>query len=194
MARPKEFDPDQALDAAMQCFWEHGFEATSMSVLTKRTGVQKASLYATFGDKQALFRKALARYQDASLERLRARLHDGATALDDIRGFFGDVVKHSTGDGAKRGCLCVNTAIELAPHDAEVADLCRRHTERVEQLFESALDKAIAAKELPRNFDSAATARFLVATLHGLSVAAKATPSTKRLKDILAVALSVLDH
>ena len=194
MARPKEFDPEQALDAAMQCFWEHGFEATSLSALTGRMGVQKASLYATFGDKHALFLKALERYQDASLERMRARLDGGPTALAGIRGFFRDVVAHSSGAGGRRGCLCVNTAIELAPHDAAVAEACRRHTERIERLLEEALERAVDGRELRRDFDCASTARFLVATLHGLSVAAKATPGAKRLKDILSVALSVLDR
>lgn len=192
MARPKEFVPEDALRAAMERFWERGFEATSLAELTECTGVQKTSLYATFGDKRSLFMQALARYQDDGYERLSARLDVEGSALDALRGFFGDVVKQASSESGHKGCLCVNTAIELAPHDEEIAELSRRYSLRIEQLFERTLARAVEQSELDSAFDTAATARFLVATLYGLSVVAKTSPSSKRLKDIVAVALSVI--
>src|SRR5262245_53912189 len=112
MARPKEFDPDQALRAAMQRFWERGFEATSLQDLTDCTGVQKTSLYATYGDKRELFLKALGQYQADSFERSRQRLEADGSPVAAIRAFMAEVVKSASSDqGCKRGCLFVNTAI-----------------------------------------------------------------------------------
>src|SRR5262245_35751076 len=99
MSRPKSFSPDSALDAAMQAFWEKGYGATSLTDLTERMGVQKASLYGTFGDKRALFLAALGRYQDQGYERLRAALERPGPVRALVRGLFEDVVKGQCSKG-----------------------------------------------------------------------------------------------
>ena len=92
MGRPKEFDPDVALSAAMERFWEGGFEATSLSDITASTGVQKASLYATYGDKRQLFLTALSRYQAEGLARLQATFAAHATARDAFEAVFAGII------------------------------------------------------------------------------------------------------
>ena len=124
MARPREFDVDEALQRALEVFWQQGFAATSMQDLVAAMGIQKASLYATFGDKHTLYTTALRRYQQETLDELTEHLAKAASPLAAITEFVDEVVEHTARDG-RRGCLCVNANTELAPHDAEVAELLR---------------------------------------------------------------------
>lgn len=193
MPRPKGFDVDQALERAMETFWEKGYEAASLDDLTRRMGIRKASLYGTFGDKKQLFLATLARYQDDWLAHLGETLDGNASPRAAIAGLFAEVVAYAGKRGGSRGCLCANTAVELAPHDADVAKAMRRHGERVEALMRRTLERGKAQGEFAKRLDSAAVARFLVNALNGLHVSAKTAPPKKKLQDVVAVTLSVLD-
>jgi TetR/AcrR family transcriptional repressor of nem operon len=170
MSRPKEFDPQQALEAAMQAFWEHGYEATSLQVLVERTGVQKASLYATFGDKRALFLKVLTHYQALGLARTISALEAGPSPLAALREHVRCLVQGSCSKKGPRGCLWIKSALERAPHDPEVAQLMQGHMRRVERAFREVLLRAQAAGELSANADVEAKARALYSALLGLHV------------------------
>ena len=191
MARPKEFDEERALTAALAVFWEKGYEATSVQDLTARMGIQKASLYNTFGDKHALFVRALTAYQGEICEWYRAALERPGS----VRQALADLLREMTGppETGCRGCLCVNSAVELAPHDPVIARLLRRHNETLEELFRRALERGRRSGELPATLDVGATARFLLSVIAGLSVARKAGTRPERLADIVRVALSVLE-
>lgn len=189
MARPKEFDPDVALLAAMEAFWERGFEATSLSDLTACTGVQKASLYATYGDKRAFFLAALDRYQALGFDESFGRLADAESPRAVLEEIFARAGRPKEG---RKGCLCVNTAIEMAPHDAEVRQRLEKHMQRAETAVTRALERSIDLGEVRASLDARATARFLVTSLYGLYVAAKIHPGAKRLDDAARLALSVL--
>ena len=129
MARPREFDETTALDAAMDCFWRDGYEATSVRDLAARMGITGASLYNAFGDKRSLFREVLQRYAERSTRERIARLESTLPPKQAVVAFLGEIVERSV-DGDRRGCLLVNTALEIAPHDpvlgAEVAGHLRR--------------------------------------------------------------------
>ena len=142
MGRPREFDIDEALRRAMDAFWAKGYEATSLADLTKAMGVQKASLYGTFGDKHKLFTAALTRYAHDGIERLRAELDRPEAPLDAVRGLFHTMVDNTVAPKGKRGCFCVNAAVELAPHDPAVGDIVREHVRGMEQVFAEALERA----------------------------------------------------
>src|SRR5271155_2001096 len=118
MARPREFDEEAVLDAAVQCFWEHGYEATSVRDLIEKTGITAASLYNAFGDKRALYQKALDRYVEDSIAD-RIRRCEALPPLRAIAVFFEEIVKRSIGDSDRKGCMLVNAALDMAPHDPE---------------------------------------------------------------------------
>ena len=117
VGRPREFDEEQALEAAMDVFWEKGFEATSMADLCAATGLHKGSLYQAFGDKHALFMQALKAYADREFHETAAVAFAHDSPLASIRAVVGTVCKEAL-EG--KGCLMINSLVELAPHDPEV--------------------------------------------------------------------------
>lgn len=118
MARPREFDEHAVLDAAVHRFWVHGYEATSVRELAQSMGITGASLYNAFGDKRSLFRKALAHYVAQSFGDRVSRF-EHLPPKDAITSFFQEIVERSISDKDRKGCLLVNSALEVAPHDPE---------------------------------------------------------------------------
>ena len=117
MARPREFDEDAVLDAAVQCFWKQGYEATSVRDLVAHTGITAASLYNAFGDKRSLYGRALDHYVEASIAD-RIRRCEALPPGRAIEVFFEEIVKRSLSDRDRKGCLLVNAALDVAPHDS----------------------------------------------------------------------------
>ena len=196
MPRPREFDETEALAAALELFWEKGYEATSLQDLTDRMGIRRGSLYHAFGDKHALFARALAIYQADLLHWYRQWLERPGTVREALQGLFSEVVDRASTEERprSRGCLCVNTAIELAPHDPAVARLIERHDRSAEDLFRRALERGRSAGEFSARLDPASTAQFLLNALAGLAVARKTDAEADRLRDIVRLTLSVLDQ
>jgi len=120
MARPREFDEATALEAAMACFWRRGYEATSMRELTASMGISGPSLYNAFGGKRAVFTAALERYFDQSPRARIKRLEALRPPKDAIRQFIEEIIQRSLSDPERRGCLLINSALEIAPHDREL--------------------------------------------------------------------------
>jgi len=193
MGRPRQFDVDQALSAALETFWKHGYEATSVADLTECMGLQKGSLYGTFGDKRQLYLAALARYQDLGLEQIAAELRSDDSPRAALSAFFAGVVARATSKDGLRGCLWVNTAVELAPHDGELARQLRRHIERIEALFQDVLQRGQARREFTAELDPRAGSRHLASLLLGLAVLAKIRPGRARLDDVVRAALGALN-
>lgn len=190
MSRTKEFRPEEALDAAMQLFWRKGYGATSMRDLLDGMGIGRGSFYDTFGDKHAVFMAALDRF-----EGVRTSWMDGAlegSGLDGIEEVFRRTVEGLVGFEPRRGCLLANTAVELAPHDPEVAGRISRYVRRTEEAFTGALVRAQGAGEIPADGDPKVLARFLVSNLHGLRVLARAGSDRRTLEDAARVALKAL--
>ena len=113
MARPREFDESAVLDAAVLCFWKQGYEATSVRDLVEHTGIAAASLYNAFGDKRALYEKALDHYVEDSIAD-RIRRCKSLPPLRAIEAFFEEIVKRSLDDRARKGCMLVNAALDVA--------------------------------------------------------------------------------
>src|ERR1700745_364388 len=118
MARPREFSEEAVLDAAVQCFWAHGYEATSVRDLIEKTGITGASLYNAFGDKRALYEKALDYYVEGSISDRIRRCQELAPRRA-IGAFFSEILKRSLGDRQHKGCMLVNAALDVAPHDPD---------------------------------------------------------------------------
>ena len=190
MPRAKEFRPEAALDAAMHLFWLKGYGATSMRDLLDGMGIGRGSFYDTFGDKHALFLAALDRFEAARVSWVDEALEGaGMQGIDEV---FRRSIESLTGFEPRRGCLLANTAVELAPHDPEVAERISRHVRRTEEAFAGALVRAGEAGEIPAESDPKVLARFLVGNLLGLRVLARAGADRRTLEDTVRVALQAL--
>src|SRR5690606_11330302 len=192
MVRVKEFDPAVALQRAMELFWEHGYEATSLAMLTERLGIGRASLYATFGDKNELYLKALRHYLATREPDPIELLSQPGPALPAVRALVEAYVDETLTDQRRRGCLVVNSATERVPHDPPVARLVESLWDTLEAALASALTRARAQGELAPDKDPRALARFLLVFLQGVRVLGRATPDPQRLRDAAAQALAHL--
>ncbi|GHI07915.1 TetR family transcriptional regulator [Streptomyces cellostaticus] len=194
MARTKEFDPDTALQSALELFWRRGYEATSMTDLVEHLGIGRASLYATFGNKHELYLKALDRYEQAGLTRIVHELSQPGPALPAARA----VVRRFAAEAADEhlrlnGCLVTNTAAELAPHDPAAARHVERNWDHIETALHSALVRAQAQGELPADRDPLTLARMLLVLMQGLRLVGKASSDPARVRDAAEQALALLD-
>src|ERR1700683_4304092 len=115
MARPREFNETAVLEAAIQCFWSQGYEATSVRDLAENMGITGASLYNAFGDKRSLYRRALNTYIDGNVSSRVSRVESSLAPREAIETFFSDLIDHATSDKERKGCLVVNSALEVAP-------------------------------------------------------------------------------
>lgn len=189
MARPKEFCPNAALERAMEAFWERGFEATSLSDLTERMGIQRASLYNAYGDKQQLFRAALAHYQCRHLEFVRQVLAHSPSPRTGIE----SLLKGTCEDcAARKGCLCVNSAVELAAHDPDTAEILRSHSAEIKRLLSSTVQAGQVAGEFGQSLDADHAAELLMVALFGLNVSTKAGSTRNELESAIELVLRAL--
>jgi TetR/AcrR family transcriptional repressor of nem operon len=131
VARPREFDIDEALDAAMEAFWRHGYEGTSLTDLMDAMGLQKGSVYKAFGSKHELFIQVLKRYLDKLADEMRSAMADASSPADSVRRFIDYVRTTGYEEDIRKGCLAVNAVVELAPHDDEVRGILENHQKRV---------------------------------------------------------------
>lgn len=192
MARPREFERDVVLDRAMQVFWSRGYEATSIRHLVERMGIQRGSLYDTFGAKRALFFAAIERYDRVVTAKLLAALDGTASGTEAIRGFFQLKVELALQPRRPRGCLVTNSAAELASRDRATTTRVGAVLTKIEAAFHRAVIRAQKAGEIDRARDARALARFLTSSAQGLSVMAKTMPERAVLEDIATVVLSAL--
>jgi TetR/AcrR family transcriptional repressor of nem operon len=192
MVRTKQFDKHRALDEAMALFWERGYHATSISDLVEHLGVNRQSLYDTFGGKDQLFLAALERYRTLQGGPVRQLLEREGPALEVLKEFFQKFVD-TVVDGASKGCFMANTITELAGRDEGVTKVCAANARQLETAFAGVLLRAQQAGEISER-PVLPLARFLASTLNGLAVTAKATPDRKTLEDIVGVALRSIEQ
>ncbi|MEU7062846.1 TetR family transcriptional regulator [Streptomyces sp. NPDC046161] len=194
MARTKEFDPDAALQSALELFWRRGYEATSMADLVEHLGIGRASVYATFGNKRELYLKALDRYNENRDPDLLAELSQPGPALPAVRTVVRRFAVDATSDDRRlKGCFVTNTAAELGAHDTAAARRVEASWGHVETLLHSALMRAQAQGELPADRDPRALARMLLVLMQGLRVVGKASDDPRRVRDAAEQALRLLD-
>jgi AcrR family transcriptional regulator len=188
VGRPRAFDIDKALDRALQVFWRKGYEGTSLSDLTKAMGINRPSLYAAFGNKEALFRKALDRYAEGPAAYTRKAV-DEPTARAVVERLLRGVVDLLTDPCTPQGCLAVQGA--LACGDA--ADAIRQEliSRRVagEAALRQRLERAIADGDLPADANPADLARYVTTVSQGMAVQAAGGASREELQRVVEMAL-----
>jgi TetR/AcrR family transcriptional repressor of nem operon len=184
--RPREFEPEQVLDTAMREFWARGYRATSVDDLVRATGVKPGSLYGAFpGGKHALLMGSLERYSKLVVPQKLGELEEPGASLAEVRAYFDGLVSDLLSPEGRQGCLLVNSAIENAAADPEVAAVVRGHHARLENCFTIALRTAQRRGEIPAAVDPVARAKGLVAASQGLMVIGKANPDEEVLRAIV---------
>jgi len=191
MGRTKQFDRQAALDDAMRVFWAKGFHGTSMQDLVDNLGVNRQSLYDTFGGKHELFEAALERYRSLQALPMRRALEQDGSVGDVLREFFQGLIAALINSEGK-GCFMVNSTTELASQDEVVFGTCSANARQLETVFTGLMVRAQQSGEIPAQRSPVQLARFLLSTMNGLSVTAKATRDPKFLNDVAEVALSAL--
>jgi AcrR family transcriptional regulator len=197
MARPRKFDEERALDAAMRVFWERGYEATSTQDLCDATGLGRSSIYNTFQSKRDLFGRALARYLDTMTAAQTAVLDDvERPAVDRVRALLAQVVESEAecqaGSGRALGCLGVNTVVELAARDHEAAAVLERDTTRRLAAFRAVMEAGRRDGSITASRDPEALARFLNAMVAGLRVSSQGGAGRADLEAIVETAVGAL--
>jgi TetR/AcrR family transcriptional regulator, transcriptional repressor for nem operon len=192
MARTKEFDPDAALQRALELFWERGYEATSMTDLVEHLGIGRASIYATFGSKHDLYVQALNRYLETRDPNLIELLSQPGPALPAVRTLVENYIEEAAQDHRRRGCMVVNAATELVPGDELVARFVESSWSTLEAALTSALTRARAQGEIGAESDPRALARFILVFLQGVRVTSKATMPPNWHRDAADQALAIL--
>jgi AcrR family transcriptional regulator len=190
MARPRSFDPDEALDLARDVFWEKGFQGTSLDDVTAATGLSKPSLYAAFGDKHALFLKVLDRYHAGIVAKAEQVINDGPSAREAIRRWLTGFVPLCSGIKGSRGCLSVNTSADGIFAHKDVRTRVEAFNRRLEELLRKRLraDRA----QFADGFDPAATAHTIMAVYLGLMVLAKDIPDATQVNATLTQTMKLL--
>ena len=193
MARQKEFQPNEVVDAAVQVFWEKGYEATSIQDLVDAMGINRGSIYATFGDKAGLFDAVLDRYSDASPVRTLLANADSDNPRHVIEKLFDGLVAQAVMADGRRGCLLTNTLTEMCSRDDKLAKKLGSRLLQVENTLTALITRGQQSGDIAAVREPHAMARFLVSTLQGFQAVAKLRPGEATLRDIADVALSTLD-
>ena len=190
MARPRSFNPEEALDLARDVFWRKGFQGTSLDDITAATGLAKPSLYAAFGDKNALFLKVLVRYHERIVANAERILNEGPSARDTIERWLTGFVPFCSGVRGSRGCLSINTAADGASDQKEVRKSVARFNRKLEELLKNRLraDRA----QFSDGFDPDSAADTIMAIYSGLMVLAKDAPDAARVRATLNQAMKLL--
>lgn len=172
--RPRAYDPDEALEAALEVFWTKGFAATSLHDLRHATGMNRPSLYAAFGDKKAIYRRVLQRFRDRMWATVSPVLRDAPDIEAGLTGYYLAMLQHYfSGDTGARGCLAFSTAAVEAAGDPDVrADLGRILAE-TDEMFTRWFERAIRDGELPKTVDASQLAWLATAVQHSLSLRAR---------------------
>ena len=170
MNRARTFDPSTALGQVVELFSSKGYSETSMEDIVQTTGVSRYGLYGTFGNKRELFEQALEQYAEGMGKRSFLRLLEPGASLDHIRTIFTERVADMCGDGERKGCLFIHTAMELAPQDEELRGVLQRFMKRMIKAFAIGLDSAKGRGEISEDVDVDSAGELLTSTMFGLVV------------------------
>jgi len=189
--RPREFDEKQALEAAMDVFWRKGYEGSSCEDLLSAMGLNSGSMYAAFGDKQALYDRAFDLYCDTVFCKGLEILDGPGTPLENVRALVRGMGDHMS-SGDCKGCFVGNTLIEFGANNKGVAEMARLAMKRFQDAVEKKLKEARKLGELSGDLHPTELAAFVINTAQGLNVMAKAGADEKTIRGVVKTTLSLL--
>ncbi|WKN43532.1 TetR/AcrR family transcriptional regulator [Tunicatimonas pelagia] len=193
MARPRNFNENQVLDRAIDVFWEKGYHATSYEDLVNRMGINRASMYNTFGDKHQLYIQALQRYREKSRQQFDRWRESESSIQETIQMILNEAVHECVSDSQRKGCMVVNSATELGPSNTEIAEIIRENQQQVESVLSELFTRAQQRGEIAADLKPEALARFYFNTFSGLRVMGRANPDATVYRDVVDVALRVIE-
>jgi len=193
MARTKEFKEDQVLDKAIEIFWHKGYNGTSAQDLVMHLGLSRSSLYDTFGDKQKLFAQSLRRYQKNAQDQIIELFDKSENIKETLHDIFKQAVVESLDDRITKGCFMVNSSIELAMHDEEIAKIVKSNSQKMEEVFTNAVQKGQDLDQISKSNEAKVLARFIFNNYSGIRVLARTGERDKQVyNDIIKALFSVL--
>jgi len=192
MARTKVFDEQEVLNKAMNLFWQKGYNATSAQDLVDTLGISRSSLYDTFGDKHSLFVKALKKYREERIDPVLKALDTTEDVEGYIKMFFEFIKTEALYETSSLGCFMVNSAVELAPVDSEVAAIANGIMHDTEDALCKAIEKGQATGVFTTQYPARSLAKFVFNAVNGLRVTVKFDTNKKMFDDIINVSLSAL--
>ena len=187
--RPLAYDPDTALEAAMQVFWLHGYEATSLQDLLRAMGLSKSSFYQAFGSKKELFLRCVNRYCDKLAELLRGQLAAAAGGLDFIEQRLLDAAAEAQCRKLRRGCMLMSTANELAQKDLSIAGRVDSGFAGLREIFAEAVRRGQTEGTITTEQTTDSLADFLICNIGGIKTLVKGGADEARVREIVAVIL-----
>ncbi|MDT0605909.1 TetR/AcrR family transcriptional regulator [Croceitalea rosinachiae] len=193
MPRTKQFDEKEVLNKAMELFWQKGFHATSMQDLVSHLGINRASLYDTFGGKDALFESAFSLYRETNGDIIQHLFETERSVKEGFRKLFQKAIDESMQDDCKKGCFVVNTTTELIPGDEKIQKILLENKIKTENLFTAFVQKGIRNGEIKTNKNADEIGLMLFALFNGIRVLAKVDADPEKLYSIMNSGLSVLD-
>ncbi len=193
VGRPREFDTEQALHAAMRQFWRQGYTATSLQDLLNAMQISKSSFYQTFDCKHTLFQRCIEHYRSTLENGMLTHLQQSPSARQFVEATF-----HAVGDSQQKtdeqfGCLIMNTASEFAQSDPVIAALVQKGTQKMRAVFLLAVKRAQTEGDISGDKDPDALASYLISSMGGLRNMAKAGADQKTLREITKITLSTLN-
>jgi TetR/AcrR family transcriptional repressor of nem operon len=192
MARPREFDPQDVLQTAIQLFWEKGYYEGSVDEVVKRSGVAKYGIYGTFGTKRELFMKALTQFAADRHRDIQRPIRQPDASLPEIRSFFRDAPKLMTPENDPHGCLICNTGVELGMKDPEIRDFVMEFFRDTAKVLKRCLARAVEKGELDSSSDITELATYLATEFRAALMLAASGYSRRDIKRHLNVAVRML--
>jgi len=193
MPRTKQFSQDDVLKKAMLLFWKNGYHATSIQQLVNHLGINRASLYDTFGGKRALFLSAFQLYVQSNTSGFGDFLNSQADVKKGLRLLFQAALHESVSDPDKKGCFVVNTTTELVPGDTEIKIILDRNKQKFEKMFFNYLQKGVESGQLPAGKDYQSLAKLFFTMYNGMNVVGKLGHQKDEMQKSIDLVLSLLD-
>lgn len=194
MSRPREFDEIEVLEAALRCFWERGYDATSIRDLASEMKITPASLYNAFGDKRSLYARVLDYYVEHSFSERAGRLEKLLPPREAIVTFFCEIIETSLRDPGRRGCLVVNSATGVGPRDPMFQRVAADVLVRIEAFFRRCLAAGQNERAITTSQSAEDLARFLLGVLLGIRVLARIRPERELLDGLITPVFALLDN
>ncbi|MEM9362453.1 MAG: TetR/AcrR family transcriptional regulator [Bacteroidota bacterium] len=193
MPRTKQFDEKEVLNKAVELFWKKGFHATSMQDLVSHLGINRASLYDTFGGKEELFKKAFQEYRNSSSDTVKRLLTGESSVKVGFEKLFDFAIQETVNDESRKGCFVVNTTTELIPGDESIQSILCENLENGAEMFASVIQDGIDRGEIDGSKNAKDIGLMLFTFYNGFRVVSKIDANPENLQSMVATALSVLD-
>jgi AcrR family transcriptional regulator len=191
--RPIEFDKDQALDNALHLFWAKGYEGTSLGDLVDTLGINKPSLYASFGNKEELFHKVLERYTQGPASFLAKALQE-KTSKDVAIKFLTEAADVLTSKNNPKGCLIIQSALSCSDESISIKKLLTQYRKNIEGLLKNRFDRSKKDGDLPKTTNTEFLAKYIITIHQGMSVQATNGTSKKELLEMIKIAMNAWPH